>query len=297
MTATSSSEATDKETTVSPSSAGRRSGASRDLGAIWAILVRDLRSHARRPGWLAGNLLFPAVLLIAISSGFGSTFGRLLLEPYNVYVVLLNYLVPGLAGMVMLLATARAMLQMVQPSGPGSMRPLVTTSASLPSLVAGKVIAAAIAASVQAYVFVLIARLLGATIAVEFWLRALPAVLLGALMAASLIFMLLAFLPGLRRFSTVLLIVLLPATALSSALYPLSQFDGTDAEYVGILANANPFTHVVELIRNAGVGQLAGTSLAVVVGVGLAAFLGGLVAIQRRWLLFAAPRSGSGAPY
>lgn len=293
MTATGGSETTATNSSDGSGSAARRGAFARNWGAASAIIVRDLRAYARRPTWIAGNLLLPAVLLLTISSGFGSTFGRLLLEPYNVYVVLLNYLVPGLASMVVLLATARATLLMVEPRGPGSMRPLLTTSSPLASMLAGKLAAAAIAATIQAYLFVLIAGLLGSTVAAEFWLRALPAIVLGALMAASLSFLLLAFLPGLRRLSTFLLIVLLPAVAVSSALYPLSQFDGTRAEYVNVLAQANPFTHVIELIRNAGLGQLAVTSLAVVLGVTLAAFLGGLVAVQRRWVMSARSRRGA----
>jgi ABC-2 type transport system permease protein len=60
---------------------------------------------------------------------------------------------------------------------------------------------------------------------------------------------------------------------LSSALYPLWKLREAGADAIYWIALVNPFTHAVELIRFAAYGQLNAVALAVVAGVGGAAFL------------------------
>jgi ABC-2 type transport system permease protein len=60
---------------------------------------------------------------------------------------------------------------------------------------------------------------------------------------------------------------------LSSALYPLWKLQESGDEIVYWLAQVNPFTHAIEVIRFLAYGQMDWVSVAVVVGVTIVAFL------------------------
>jgi ABC-2 type transport system permease protein len=53
---------------------------------------------------------------------------------------------------------------------------------------------------------------------------------------------------------------------ISPALYPLWKLEESGAAVIHAIARWNPFTHAVEAIRFALYGQLAGLSVAIVVG-------------------------------
>ncbi len=115
-------------------------------------------------------------------------------------------------------------------------------------------------------------------------------------MLAAVAFFLVLVIRRLWRFSTMLLFVVLPAFLLSSSLYPLWKFTDYGADYLNVVAEANPFTHAVELIRYASEGQLAVTSLLVVLGVAMLAFGATMIVISPRFgLLTRRPRPGAWA--
>ena len=78
------------------------------------------------------------------------------------------------------------------------------------------------------------------------------------------------------------LFVVLPGFLVSSALYPLWKFADYGADYLNTIANANPFTHGVELVRYAIERQVTPVGLIVVAAVGAAAFVIAVAMIARR---------------
>jgi ABC-2 type transport system permease protein len=66
--------------------------------------------------------------------------------------------------------------------------------------------------------------------------------------------------------------VIFPMFFMSSALFPLWKLRESGAETLYQLANLNPFTHAVELIRWAAYGKFNAISCAVVLAVALIAF-------------------------
>lgn len=272
-----------------------RRGGGFALAATVAIIIRDVLALRHRPGHVVGNLLLPIVLQLALASGYALSFGRPLLEPYDSYVAMADYVVPGLVGLVLLVAGARSALAMTTGLGPSSIRPLLTTPVPIPMIVVGKLIAAALVATLQAYLFVVAARIAGADVEVDGWLAALPTVLVGSFMLTGVLAVIVIASRYLRSLARLLLLILLPALFLSSAFYPLWQFTTNDAGYLEAIAYANPFTHVVELVRYASEGQLAMTSLAVVLVVGIAAYAAVTVLVDPRRRLFAW-RGSTGAP-
>jgi ABC-2 type transport system permease protein len=125
---------------------------------------------------------------------------------------------------------------------------------------------------------------------VEMPLANLPGILLamaaGATMLAALGLMLSVYVRQLENFAGTMNFVIFPMFFISSALYPLWKLEESGAWWILKLAEFNPFTHAVEAIRYAMVGQFHGLSWAVVIGCGVVFFVLALWGYdpQRGWI-------------
>ncbi len=260
------------------------------------MILHDAARFARHYGRAIGALLFPLLVLLVVPAGFNGFFGRALTEPYGTYVSLSGYLVPGCVGLVLFLTAVPLMATLLRDRDNDAIQLMLVVPLPRWFVVFARLFAAALIATFQAVVFLVIARLIGTDIEIGGWLTALPAEILAAFMLAAVTFLLVLVFRRLWRFSTMLLFVVLPVFVLSSALYPLWKFTDYGADYLNVIAEVNPFTHAIELIRYASEGQLEPTSLAVVLGVGIVAFIGAMLALSPRFgLLTRRPRPGAWA--
>ena len=257
----------------------RRSQTAHWLVAIGAIVWRDIAFSVRRCRGLIANVLISTVLLVAVTGGFDG-FRRALTEPYGTYVAFSNYLLPGLIGLISLLAGSRAAGSLVAGRGAGSLQFFLV--APLPRWIGlfAKLLAVALLVVAQAVIFLLAASLIDVDVDFVPWLAAAPAVMLGVFMITAVSFALLVFLRAANRRSTATLYGAILVFFLSTALYPIWRFSDAEADYLAVIVAANPFTHVVELIRFASEGQLAVASLVVVVGVSALAFALAVIGID-----------------
>jgi ABC-type polysaccharide/polyol phosphate export permease len=92
------------------------------------------------------------------------------------------------------------------------------------------------------------------------------AMVLAALMLASLGLVLSVHVRQLENFAGTMNFVIFPMFFISSALYPLWKLEESGAWWIHQLAQINPFTHAVEAMRFASVGQFSALSSAVVLG-------------------------------
>jgi ABC-2 type transport system permease protein len=146
----------------------------------------------------------------------------------------------------------------------GVMRLLLTAPLARGWLLAFKLGAATVLSLLQMLVFMVIAWAFGVESDGWGWLWALPPMALGAAMLAALGLMLSVYVKQLENFAGAMNFVIFPMFFISSALYPLWKLQESGAQWLYGLAQFNPFTHVVELVRFALQGQLKGDSLAVV---------------------------------
>lgn len=75
-----------------------------------------------------------------------------------------------------------------------------------------------------------------------------------------------------RAIAVMMTFMIFPLFFLSPALYPLWKLREAGVQVIYTLANWNPFSYSVELIRFAAYGQFNTLSCAVVVGSGIVAF-------------------------
>lgn len=236
------------------------------LQAVMAVSSRELIHFWQQRSRLASSLVRPALWLIVFAAGFQNVFGVAVVAPYDSFVEYRVYILPGLLGMVLLFNGMQSSLAMVYDREMGMMRLLLTAPLPRPLLLAAKLLAGTLLGVLQAYAFLLVARLFGVPLPWSGWLWAAPALLLTGLMLGALGLLLSATIRQLENFAGTMNFVIFPMFFASSALYPLWKLRESGAEWLHHVANANPFTHAVELIRFALYGQLNETALMVTAG-------------------------------
>jgi ABC-2 type transport system permease protein len=236
------------------------------LRAMRAVVGREINKFLRQPSRLASALVRPLLWFVVFSAGFHNVFGVSIIPPYETYVEYQVYMVPGLLGMVALFNGMQSSLSMVYDREMGVMRLLLTAPLPRGCLLAFKLMGGTSLSLLQMVVFLLISLAFGVEVS---WAN-LPLMLLtmacGATLLAALGLMLSVYIKQLENFAGTMNFVIFPMFFISPALYPLWKLDESGAWWLLVLAQWNPFTHVVEAIRFAMYGQVNLLAWAVVLG-------------------------------
>lgn len=208
----------------------------------------------------------PLLWFVVFSAGFHNVFGVAIIPPYETYIEYQVYMVPGLLGMVALFNGMQSSLSMVYDREMGVMRLLLTAPLARGWLLAFKLLGSTVLSVLQMAVFLLIALAFGVELA---WAH-LPGLLLAmacaAAMLAALGLVLSVYVKQLENFAGTMNFVIFPMFFISPALYPLWKLEESGAYWLLKIAEFNPFTHAVEAMRFAMVGQFNAVAWAVVLG-------------------------------
>jgi ABC-2 type transport system permease protein len=241
------------------------------LRALRAVVGREIQRFLRQPSRLGSALVRPLLWLVVFTAGFHNVFGVSIVEPYDTYIEYRLYMLPGLLGMVALFNGMQSSLSMVYDREMGVMRLLLTAPLPRWMLLAFKLLAGSCLSLLQMLAFLVIAALFGLVMGWSTLPGLLLAMVMAALMLASLGLALSVHIRQLENFAGTMNFVIFPLFFISSALYPLWKLQESGAWWLYELARFNPFTHAVEAIRFASVGQFNGLSMTVLL-VGTAVF-------------------------
>ena len=218
------------------------------LRALKGIMGRELLRFVHQRERFISALVRPLMWLFIFAAGFRSTLGVAITPPYETYILYEVYITPGLLGMVQLFNGMQSSLSMVYDREMGSMKTLLVSPLPRWYLLTSKLLAGVLVSILQAYVFLGIARMYGIEAPLTGYLYVLPALVLSGLMLGALGLLLSSFIRQLENFAGVMNFVIFPMFFLSTALYPLWKIQES-SELLYTLAQYNPFTHAVELIR------------------------------------------------
>jgi ABC-2 type transport system permease protein len=246
----------------------------RYLIALQAIMAREALRFVQQRGRFVAALVRPLVWLFVFAAGFRAALGLSITPPYQTYIQYETYIVPGLAGMILLFNGMQSSLSLVYDREMGSMRLLLTAPLPRWWLLFCRLLASTAISILQVYAFLIIADLYGIRWPAWGYVTVLPALILGGLMLGALGLALSSFIRQLENFAGVMNFVIFPMFFMSSALYPLWKM-AESSELLHDICAVNPFTHAVETIRFALHGGFAPaaagwTLLATVVFVALA---------------------------
>lgn len=243
------------------------------LRALAAMTSREVVKFVHQRGRLLSALVRPTLWLVVFAAGFQNVFGLSIIPPYQTYILYQDYIVPGLLGIVLLFHGMQSSLSMVYDREMGIMRLLLTAPLPRWYLLLCKLGAGTTLGVIQAYIFLAISRLFDVDVPLAGWLYALPACIASGLMLGALGLLLSVYIRQMENFAGTMNFVIFPMFFISPALYPLWKLRESGAIAVWWVANLNPFTYCVELIRFALYGMFNGIAATVVVGCGLLFFL------------------------
>jgi ABC-2 type transport system permease protein len=241
------------------------------LRAMRGIVTRELWRFLRQRERFIAALVRPLVWLFIFAAGFRATLGIAIIPPYETYILYEVYITPGLIGMIQLFNGMQSSLSMVYDREMGSMRTLLISPLPRWFLLTSKLLAGTAVSILQVYTFLAIAWFYEVEAPLMGYLTLLPALILSGLMLGALGMLLSSLIKQLENFAGVMNFVIFPMFFMSSALYPLWKMEES-SELLFLLAQYNPFSQAVELIRFALYEQFNGEA-ALYVMVSLLLFL------------------------
>jgi ABC-2 type transport system permease protein len=255
--------------------------------ACAVLTLREFKRLFRQPSRLATAILTPLIFWVLAGAGLGRSFvmpGSAASQGEGLSVAYASYLLPGMATMVAMFASVMASISLIQDRQAGFLQSVLVSPAPRWAIVASKVIAGSLIATLQALLLIVGAVLFGLCPAGAFGV--LGAGLVLALTSAAVIAlgMTLAWRIGsISGFHGVMNLVLLPMWVLSGALFPASGASGWLAPAMWI----NPLHWSTLALGGAlGVGE-APAPLAWLGGLGSLLFAGAACAgawwVMERW--------------
>ena len=222
--------------------------------AMWGIVGRELWRFVTQRERFISALVRPLVWLFVFAAGFRAALGLAISPPYETYILYEVYITPGLCGMIQLFNGMQSSLSMVYDREMGSMRILLVSPLPRWFLLLSKLLAGVGVSVLQVYVFLGIAWCYDIHAPWQGYLWVLPALVLSGLMLGALGLLLSSFIKQLENFAGVMNFVIFPMFFMSTALYPLWKLKESSV-LLHNLAQYNPFSQAVELIRFALYGQ------------------------------------------
>ena len=229
------------------------------VATIRAIVRRDLSRVFRQKSRIIGGLARPFMWLLLVGSGYNAIARVPGVASYQEFVFL------GVVVMAALFGGMLTAMSTVYDREFGMLRLMLASPAGVPTLLAGRAVAATAIGVIQGGVVLLFAPLL-VTITPEAFIAAAGALVLTALTSSVVGLMIAAPMQTLENFAGIINVVLFPMLFLSGALYPARELPLP----LHIAARVNPVTYAVDLMRGAmnqrmefGVGASTAALLAV----------------------------------
>jgi ABC-2 type transport system permease protein len=210
------------------------------IGAVIAVVSRELIRFQRQKGRLFAALARPLLWLVVIGAGFER------LVPTEGTVSYKQFLLPGLYGMVILFSTMLTALATVHDREFGPIRMLLVAPVPRFILVLAKTAGAALLGTIQVLLLFPLIWILGLRPSPSALLELLGAVALGAVAISSVGMLIASRMRSIENFAGIMNFLMFPMFFLSSALYPAVLLPGFLQPFV----RANPLTYAIDLMRH-----------------------------------------------
>jgi ABC-2 type transport system permease protein len=244
----------------------------------WREIVRFYRMRSRVVGVIASPLLF----WIVIGSGFGNSFRAQSAGGEQRY---LEFFFPGALIMIVLFTSIFTMMSVIEDRREGFLLSVLVAPINRSVIVLGKVLGGATLATIQGFIFLAFAPLIG----IHFTLLRLAAAALSILLVSfsltALGFVVAWRLDSTQAFHAIINLFLMPLWMLSGALFPVNGA----SRWIAWIMRANPLTYGVEALRASlypqmgnGLGLSTSACLGILALVSLVMFAIAFVMVNRR---------------
>jgi ABC-2 type transport system permease protein len=250
-----------EDTVVRPEAAAR-SRLVHELKGVYTIWYRDVLRFARDRSRIFGSLVQPLLFLFALGFGVGqlAKSGSIGGLPPNVPFIVFLY--PGILCMTVLFTALFSAISIVWDREFGFLREVLIAPVSRVSVALGKVAGGSTVAVIQGAIIMLLGPLLGVHYDLGRVVLMLLTLLLLAAVVTSLGILIAARQKTMEGFQVIMQFILMPMLFLSGAFFPVTGGSGTPAVILRTVAQINPVTYGVELLREIALaGELPSSML------------------------------------
>lgn len=216
-----------------------------NISHVAIIAHRDIIRNLRQKNQILGAIARPVIWIFFIGSGLSSGFSGLPLG-YSYQ----QYTFPGILAMNILFSGIMSGASILWDREFGFLKEIRVAPVSRSSILGGKVLAGSVIAMFHGLVVFAFYPLLGIRMTILKVLITLIFMCIAAISVTSVGVLLASVVTTIEGFGTVNNLLAMPLFALSGAVYPL----GNAPEWLRYIAFLNPFTFVVNLLRNSILG-------------------------------------------
>ncbi len=210
-------------------------------GAVVAVVVREFKRFLRQHGRLISTFARPLLWLAVVGAGFER------IIPTEGTVSYLQFLLPGIFGMVLLFSTMLSALATVHDREFGPIRMLLVAPLPRWAAVVAKTISSTLIGVFQALVLLPLIWILGLRPSATQLVELIAAIALLAFALSTLGMVIASRLRSIENFAGVMNFLMFPMFFLSCALYPAVLLPG----YLQPFVRADPLTYGIDLMRDA----------------------------------------------
>jgi ABC-2 type transport system permease protein len=208
--------------------------------AMWVMWHRQVKSFLRNKQRLFISLVQPVLYLVAFGYGFGSGFQS------TDGVSYIQYLIPGIVGMTILMSATMAGTSLIWDKKFGFLKETLVAPVSRTQLLLGRCLGGATTSLAQGIVVLFLGYFLGFRI--ENW--ALFPFMLLAMAAVALLFSLLGTViatkfDDMNSFPSIMNLLMMPMMFLSSGFFPVTNYP----KFLQFIININPYEYCIRLLR------------------------------------------------
>jgi len=218
-----------------------------NLEAIYVMWLREMKRFFRAKSRIAGSLAMPFFFLAFLGTGFMNV--RFSGMPPGVNYI--DFLAPGVIGMILLFASLTAGISVLWDREFGFLKEIMVTPVSRVSIVLGRILGGVSTALIQGILILLISLGMGSKIVGIF--GALSSLAFMVLISAGFVGLGIAIasrMKDIHGFSLIMNFVIMPIFLLSGALFPL----GGLPTWLITLAYIDPLTYGVDGLRGCLIG-------------------------------------------
>ncbi len=220
---------------------------SNNLQTIYVMWLREMKRFLRAKSRLIGTLAMPFFLLLTMGFGFSPMGNVPELNGTNY----LNFLIPGIIGMVMLFTSMFAGISVLWDREFGFLKEIMVAPVSRIAIILGRIAGGITTALIQGFLILIISLFLGFRIT-NLW-GIFLALLLMILIGIGFIGFGIAIastMEDTQGFSTIMNLIVSPLFLLSGAFFPITNLPS----WLRPIASINPLTYGVDALRASLIG-------------------------------------------
>jgi ABC-2 type transport system permease protein len=233
------------------------------LRGIYVVWWRDLLRYWRDKWRLAASLAQPLLFLLVFGSGLSSAlrggFGGAAAD-----IDYVQYIFPGVIAMAVLFTSIFSAASIVWDREFGFLRELLVAPIDRSTLAVGKALGGATQATIQGFIMVALAPVVGVTLTPLVFVTILPLIFVLAFSLSAMGVAIASRMRSMQAFQVVLNFLMLPIFFLSGALFPLTGLP----DWMTVLTRLDPASYGVDPLRRVLLGA-SGTPEAVIQQLGL----------------------------